>query len=146
MISQIPYKNTNYFSKLIIDYLDQDKKLNPYINYFPSIKNVAKQIIEKKEHQIDRNVLVEVLKDQNSCFKLTGKSKENIELLALDNTFSVTTGHQLCLFTGPLFFIYKILSTINLSEQLNLKYPENNFVPVFWMASEDHDLNKNLLK
>ena len=142
MISQILYKNTNYFSKLIIDYLDQDKRLSPYINYFPNIKNVAKQILEKKEHQIDRNVLVEVLKDQNSCFKLTGKSKENIELLSLDNTFSVTTGHQLCLFTGPLYFIYKILSTINLSEQLNLKYPENNFVPVFWMASEDHDLNE----
>ena len=142
MISQIPYKDTNYFSELILDYLDKNKKFSPYINYYSNIKNVAKQILDKKEHQIDRKVLVEVLKDQNLCFKLTEKSKENIELLSLDNTFSVTTGHQLCLFTGPLYFIYKILSTINLSEELNLKYPKYNFVPIFWMASEDHDLDE----
>ena len=48
----------------------------------------------------------------------------------------------MCLFTGPLFFIYKIFSTINLAEKLTEKYPNNNFVPLFWLASEDHDLNE----
>ena len=58
------------------------------------------------------------------------------------NTFTVTTGHQLALFTGPLYFIYKIATIINLAKQLKEKYPQQNFVPVFWMASEDHDFEE----
>ena len=58
------------------------------------------------------------------------------------NTFTITTGHQLCLFTGPLYFIYKIISTINLTERLRKEFCQYNFVPIFWMASEDHDFNE----
>jgi bacillithiol biosynthesis cysteine-adding enzyme BshC len=54
----------------------------------------------------------------------------------------VTTGHQLCLFTGPLYFIYKIASTINLCKALKTNFPEKDFVPVYWMASEDHDFEE----
>jgi bacillithiol biosynthesis cysteine-adding enzyme BshC len=82
------------------------------------------------------------LKIQNNSLPLSKSSKENIDLLKLDNTFSVTTGHQLCMFTGPLYFIYKIISTINLCEQLTAKYPSNNFVPICWMATEDHDFKE----
>ncbi|WP_416171478.1 bacillithiol biosynthesis protein BshC [Algoriphagus boritolerans] len=57
-------------------------------------------------------------------------------------TFTVTTGHQLNLFTGPLYFIYKIVSTINLAKNLQSAYPEYHFVPVYWMASEDHDFEE----
>ena len=55
------------------------------------------------------------------------------------NTYTVTTGHQLNIFTGPLYFIYKIFSTINLTEILKKKYPKHDFVPIYWMATEDHD-------
>ncbi|MFN6946877.1 MAG: bacillithiol biosynthesis cysteine-adding enzyme BshC, partial [Cytophagaceae bacterium] len=64
---------------------------------------------------------------------------ENIELLKDAKTFTVTTGHQLNLMTGPLYFIYKILTAIRLAEALKVKYPDNHFVPVYWMATEDHD-------
>src|SRR3989338_9506801 len=57
------------------------------------------------------------------------------------NTQSIQT-IQLCLFTGPLYFIYKIISTINLAEALKKKYPEYNFVPIYWMATEDHDFEE----
>jgi len=63
----------------------------------------------------------------------------NIDLLKHENTFTVTTGHQLNLFTGPLYFLYKIISVLNLTDQLNATYPDQHFVPIYWMATEDHD-------
>src|SRR5690606_19297596 len=64
------------------------------------------------------------------------------EKLADSQTYTVTTGHQLNLFTGPVFFIYKILQTIKLADHLNQTFPEQRTVPVFWMATEDHDFDE----
>ena len=139
---KILYKDTKLFSKLISDYLDDNNKLTPFVNYFPSLGNFKKQTQQKKQENVNRNVLVQSLKKQNNFLSLSDKSNENIDLLNSENTFTVTTGHQLCLFTGPLYFIYKIISTINLSEKLNKEFPENNYVPIFWMASEDHDFQE----
>jgi len=139
---KILYKDTKLFSKLISDYLDDNHKVAPFVNYFPSLGNFKKQTQQKKQENVNRNVLVQSLKKQNNFLSLSDKSNENLDLLNSQNTFTVTTGHQLCLFTGPLYFIYKIISTINLSEQLNKEFPENNYVPIFWMASEDHDFQE----
>jgi len=141
-VSEISYQETNKFSNLVLDYLKNDEKLKPFVNHFPTLDNFEKQITEKKIHSIDRVVLVDVLNKQNSNISLSRKSKLNIESLKENSTFTLTTGHQLCLFTGPLYFIYKIISTINLAEQLQAKYSNNNFVPVFWMATEDHDFQE----
>ena len=142
MNHKISYKDIKQFSKLVLDYIQQNEKLEPFINHFPKIENFGKQIIEKKKQPIDRNLLVHVLKEQNQCVNLSKLSKINITSLKDTSTFSVSTGHQICLFTGPLYFLYKIISTINLCEQLNQKYVNNHFVPIFWMATEDHDFNE----
>ena len=142
MSIKIPYQRINGFSKLFLDYLSKDERLIPFVNHFPDIKSFDQQILEKKDHQVDRDILVDVLKRQNSFLSLSDKTKENIDLLTLDTSFTVTTGHQLCLFTGPLYFIYKIISTIKLCEQLTQSYTTNNFIPIFWMASEDHDFQE----
>ena len=139
---KLPYSKTNQFSKLVIDYLANDEKLKPFISDFPTIEAFENIIAEKQKHPVNREVLVSVLKEQNKGVNLTALSSKNIELLLSDDAFSVTTGHQLCLFTGPLYFMYKIISTINLAEKLKIKYPKNNFVPVFWMATEDHDFEE----
>ena len=139
---KITYKETNFFSKLINDYIEENDSLSDKISYFPNLDNFYKQIKNKSKQNLDRKLLVDVLKQQNSKITLSNFSKKNLELLSKNNTYTVTTGHQLCLFTGPLFFIYKIFSTINLVEKLTEKYPNNNFVPLFWLASEDHDLNE----
>jgi len=141
-VSEISYQETNKFSNLVIDYIKKDEKLKSFVNYFPTLENFEKQITEKKTHSINRIVLGDVLNKQNESLSLSEKSKVNIESLKENSTFTLTTGHQLCLFTGPLYFIYKIISTINMAEQLEEKYPNNNFVPVFWMASEDHDFKE----
>src|SRR5690606_41286324 len=62
--------------------------------------------------------------------------------LSQSNTFTITTGHQLNLFTGPLYFFYKIISTINLCKELKIAYPKQDFVPIYWMATEDHDFEE----
>ena len=69
-------------------------------------------------------------------------TRTNLEWLKTEKGFTVTTGHQLSLFTGPLFFCYKIIHTIRLAEELNKGLNEHHVVPVFWMASEDHDFEE----
>ena len=138
-LQKISYKDTGKFSQLIIDYLNQNKVLSEYISHFPNEENFSQQIKSKSANNIDRLLLYNVIRAQNKNVVLSSISNENIKSLKDKNTFSVTTGHQLCLFTGPLYFIYKIASTINLVNRLKTKYPKYNFVPIFWLASEDHD-------
>ena len=140
----ISYQTSGYFSKLIQDYLDQKPELNSFYNHFPTLENFEKQIAEKQINfdNANRIPLVETLKKQYQNIEISDATKQNIELLAHQNTFTITTGHQLNLFSGPLYFLYKIISTINLSKELKSKYPTHNFVPIYWMATEDHDFEE----
>tara|TARA_B110000046_G_scaffold66856_1_gene74790 strand:- start:8779 stop:10398 length:1620 start_codon:yes stop_codon:yes gene_type:complete len=141
---QIPFQKTGFFSKTMHQYLEKNKNIQPFYNNFPDIIGFYNQIEEKqKSYQLQtRLTLVEALKSQYKSVKATEKTIENIELLKEQNTFTITTGHQLNLFTGPLYFLYKIISTINLCEELTDKFPEQNFVPIYWMATEDHDFDE----
>ena len=140
----IPFRETGYFSSLICDYLEESSQLRPFYNRFPNIENFKAQISEKKLsfNNTSRNVLVSSLKKQYRGFNVSKETTSNIESLTNDNTFTITTGHQLNLFTGPLYFFYKIITTINLCKDLKKHYPENHFVPVYWMATEDHDFDE----
>ena len=139
---EIPYHQTNSFSKFILDYISGDKSLAPFYNRFPKLENFKQQILEKKKQSLNRQVLVAALNQQYSGLETSQFVKKNIQSLVSENTFTVATGHQLCLFTGPLYFIYKIINTLNLAEKLNAEYPEYNFVPIYWMATEDHDFEE----
>lgn len=125
---------------LVLDYLNSDEKTQSLISVTPSIESFQKIIAGRAFAKERRHTLVEVLQEQYKTLSCNDKVKNNIASLLSENTFTLTTGHQLCLFTGPLYFIYKILSTIKLSQRLKAQYPEYNFVPVYWMATEDHDL------
>ncbi|WP_394758189.1 bacillithiol biosynthesis cysteine-adding enzyme BshC [Flavobacterium sp.] len=143
----ISYQKSGYFSKLIIDYLDKKSELEQLYNRFPTIENFKKQIEEKEinfngNDNFKRQVLVSELQNQYSEIEVSELTKQNILLLKDSKTFTVTTGHQLNLFTGPLYFLYKIISTINLCKELKNNYPEYNFVPIYWMATEDHDFEE----
>jgi len=140
----IPFRNTNYFSSLICDYLDENSKLQAFYNRSPRLENFKAQIEEKQQSFSveNRKVLVAALKNQYQGVQVSESTQQNIEILEETTTFTVTTGHQLNLFTGPLYFLYKIVSTINLTSVLKQKYPEYNFVPIYWMATEDHDFDE----
>ena len=143
-LTHIPYQKTNYFSALMIDYLAEKEILKSFFSRFPRIENFEEQFCEKKEFfsKKKREVLVASLTKQYEGFEVSKLTQQNIDLLLNDNTFTITTGHQLNLFTGPLYFLYKIVSTVNLSEDLNKKYSKQHFVPIYWMASEDHDFSE----
>jgi bacillithiol biosynthesis cysteine-adding enzyme BshC len=140
----ISYQNSGYFSLLMNDYLDQKNNLHSLYNRFPTIENFEGQILEKQANYDDSNrvALVSVLQKQYAPIETSHLTQQNIEALKVTNTFTVTTGHQLNLFTGPLYFLYKIISTINLTKELKAKYPSYNFVPIYWMATEDHDFEE----
>ena len=115
-IDCITYQNSGYFSKLIVDYLDQKAELKTLYNRFPTVENFGLQIEEKSENFPieNREILAKALLNQYQNFEVSETTSNNIELLKNSNTFTITTGHQLNLFTGPLYFLYKIISVINL--------------------------------
>lgn len=140
----ISYQESGYFSKLINAYLNQEVDLTSLYHRFPTLENFKAQLEEKAVtfHLNSRRVLVNELEKQYKETATSTATTNNISLLKETHTFTITTGHQLNLFTGPVYFIYKIISTLNLCKQLKEKYPAYHFVPVYWMATEDHDFEE----
>jgi bacillithiol biosynthesis cysteine-adding enzyme BshC len=135
----IDFEKTNRFEPIFLDYIHQQKTLQPFYNLFPTIENFEKQIkLKLAEFTLEkRHTLHSALSNQYK--KNLNKPQLALDLLLKENTFTLTTGHQLNIFTGPLYFHYKIMTVINAAKILREKYPQYNFVPIYWMASEDHD-------
>lgn len=134
-INQLPLSEVNQFSSLFLDFIQQSSKVKGFYSNFPDIHGFNRQIATKKLDADKRKVLVETLKKQYKNLP----NQPNFDILLHENTFTVTTGHQLNIFTGPLYVVYKMITTINLAKKLKSYFPEYNFVPVYWMATEDHD-------
>lgn len=140
--SHIPYQQTGYFSKIVTDYLAQAPELQPFYQHEVSLNGILQSIEARKNFNTNRTVLVEQLKKQYEGLPLTQVQEQNIDALLSNNTFTVTTAHQPNIFTGPLYFIYKIMHAIKLADVLKEKLPEYNFVPFYYMGSEDADLDE----
>ena len=141
----LPYEHTGYFSTLVADYISQSPTLRPFYAHTPDLLGIQSAIEARKSFDTPRKLLVEVLTEQYAGIDISTKTKANIESLLKPTSFTVTTAHQPNIFTGPLYFIYKILHTIKLAEMLQNKMPEYNFVPVYYMGSEDADLDLSLI-
>jgi bacillithiol synthase len=141
-VTRLPYQQTGFFSKIVADYLNQHDQLHPFYQYEVSIEGVKKAMEDRKKYSYNRKVLVSALKLQYKGLNTSAEFQQNLERLLQENTFTITTAHQPNIFTGPLYFIYKILHAIKISEVLKERIPDNNFVPVFFMGSEDADLDE----
>ncbi len=139
---RIPYRQANAFSNIVLDYIDRAETLQPFYSFAPSIPGIQHQIEQRKNFNTERNTLVNVLNEQYKTISPNEKVIHNINKLAEDNCFTITTAHQPNLFTGPLYFIYKILHTIKLAEYLQQSLPGFSFVPVYYMGSEDADFDE----
>lgn len=138
----LPYRDTHSFSKLVYDYLSNTEALRPYYAASPTLAGI-KQAMEKKKFSPEgRAALVAELNRRYSGLDIHPSVKQNLHLLEQENCFTVCTAHQPNIFTGHLYFVYKILQAIRLAEKLKAAFPKNEFVPVYFMGSEDADLNE----
>ncbi|MCU0430276.1 MAG: bacillithiol biosynthesis cysteine-adding enzyme BshC [Cytophagaceae bacterium] len=133
--------DTHQFSSLLLDYVQQKD----------SLKNVYAHALHSQDWvharpdfpEQSRSAVVQSFTKQYEQSGLLSESvQRSLALLSQSNTYTITTGHQLNLATGPLYFIYKIATIVKLCEQLKMHYPDKNFIPVYWMATEDHDIEE----
>jgi bacillithiol biosynthesis cysteine-adding enzyme BshC len=141
-IIKVKPEETGTFSSLYLDYINDKENTRKYYGPKPSLDSFAELIAKRQFSANTRSLLQKVLKQQYSSIQISDSVAKNLEQIGQENTFTVTTGHQLNLATGPLYFVYKILSTIKLAEKLSSEHPNCNFIPVYWMASEDHDFEE----
>lgn len=136
----LPLEKSGHFSKLFLDYLQHAPDLKPFYGQLPKPESFAQQIADKQFSEEKRQQLQQVLQQQYQGLQGITAVADNLQALGQSTTFTITTGHQLNIFTGPLYFIYKIAATIRACQELQERYPQHRFVPLYWMASEDHDL------
>ena len=129
-------------SKLIRAFINQDERVSNFTDLFFSEQALLEQTSLKHFDKGKRVLLTDVLRDQNQSVKLSELSRKNLDKLNDEHTYTITTGHQLNMATGPLYTIYKILEIINWCDKLNEQQNEQHFVPMFWMATEDHDFDE----
>lgn len=89
-----------------------------------------------------RKRLVQILRNQGDKLNKSSAYQAALEALSMDNALAVVTGQQVGIFTGPLYTLYKTIGTFNLSRYLKERFPEFEFVPIFWLEGDDHDLDE----
>ena len=131
-----------YYSDKDLAYQLLDDRYKSFYKLTPNLESFKQAIQEKQKHEVDRVLLTEVIQEQYNRREFSNSQERNWNLLKDNNTFTVVTAHQPSLFTGPLYYIFKICSTIKLAQELNDKYSEYNFVPLFISGGEDHDFDE----
>lgn len=138
----IPYSQTGKFTKIVLDYIDQAPELKSFYEHPVNIEGIKSAISQRKIFNSNRKLLAEQFEIQYKDLSDSDKVKDNIRALLSEKTFTICTAHQPNIFTGHLYFIYKILHVIKIADSLKKQLPEYNFVPVFFMGSEDADLEE----
>ena len=136
------YGQTGFFSKIVLDYLQGVEMLHPFYSNPVSVEGIKVAIGDRKKYPTDRKLLITELQKQYAGIALSSKQQSNIDQLSNDHTFTITTAHQPNIFTGHMYFIYKILHAVKLAEFCKTQIPASDFVPVFYMGSEDADLQE----
>jgi bacillithiol synthase len=141
-VEAIPFEKTGLLSPLIKALLSNEPIVHPLIHLPASYENLARASGSRPHSQDSRRVLVDVVRKQYTNLNPSTLVELNLKKLEGQSSVTITTGHQLCLLTGPMFSILKIASVIHICEKLNELNSGISHVPIFWMASEDHDLEE----
>jgi len=138
----IAYPQTKQFTRIVADYLGDAEDLRSFYSHRPTEEGIRAAIAARRNTPAHREALVAVLRDQYTGIADAEPVLASIESLLSENTFTITTAHQPNLLGGPLYFVYKILHAIRLAAHLGTSLPGHRFVPVFYMGSEDADLEE----
>lgn len=134
----LPYADTQRFTALVGDYLADAAVLREHYVHRPDLAGLRVAAQQRQFDPASRSVLVGALKRQYEGMKLQDAVAANLKALEREGTLTVTTGHQLCLFTGPLYVPFKLLNAIRLARTMSVDLGRP-VVPIYWMATEDHD-------
>jgi bacillithiol biosynthesis cysteine-adding enzyme BshC len=140
-------RRETFFSNAFLDAYLFGESLSDFFSYKPEIGSIEQAIAARKNYpEEQRKVLVDVLKEQyqQSGIQLNAENATsiNIERLKENNTYTITTGQQIHVGLGPVYVLYKIWDTLAIADECRKLHPDSNFVPVFWMATEDHDFEE----
>ncbi len=141
-IEKAGLQDTGTFLSIFLDYINLNPQLKEFYRSSPGPESFSTHLKDRAFPVENRKILSEVLNGQYAELEKSEALSHNLKVLGESKTFTVVTGHQLNIFTGPLYFIYKIATTIKLCRLLKELHPENNFIPLYWMASEDHDFEE----
>jgi bacillithiol biosynthesis cysteine-adding enzyme BshC len=139
----VPWSDVPQLAKSDIAYVTGDPLLRPFYVYEPKLSAFDEVIRARSAFSTPRTALADVLEAQYASLPHTPAVSDHISSLRDDNSFTVTTAHQPCLFLGPLYFIYKAVSTIKLARSITASNTHGSrVIPVFVLGSEDHDLEE----
>lgn len=141
-IKEIPYSDVPQFSPRDLAYQSEDKRLRPFYQHRSLPESFENAIALRKTFPVNRKLLVDQLQLQYQNLNMGDAVQKNIGLLLNENSFTLVTAHQPSLLTGPLYFIYKIGSTLRLASRLANKYKNYHFIPCFILGGEDHDFEE----
>ena len=138
-VESIPFDQIPNQSRLFRDYLKDATSLREFyptaVKFHHELPARVPEVLA--QYQNDRAALCDALRDMNASWGAGAETLNNIELLRESDSIAVVSGQQVGLFSGPLYTIYKALSAVKLAGCLNQR--NTKAVPVFWMATEDHD-------
>jgi bacillithiol biosynthesis cysteine-adding enzyme BshC len=141
VISHVKFNVVRQFAKRDRDYQSNPEIFSDFIRFLPDEAGLLKAIKERNDFPVNRSKLVSAIRFQYDKLIPSARQLENIESLLNENSFTVITAHQPALFTGPFYYISKIVSTIVLSQKLRA-LSGKCIVPVFINGSEDHDFEE----
>jgi len=135
----IPYTHVPHSSALLTDYLYHFSRVSEFYGASPYDPAAYSKVAAQMQYFTGKRAeIAGILARQNSVLGCSESTLANIERLRDPGTFAVVTGQQVGLFTGPVFTLYKALTAVRLAQSVS----EQGFpcVPIFWLATEDHDL------
>lgn len=138
--TKIPYTQTGFYSKIVIDYLNNEANLHSFFSHPANKAGIEQAIASRQLFNTNRQELVQALEHQYNGIETNDAVYTNLNLLQKETTFTITTAHQPNIFTGPLYFLYKIVHAVKLAAYSKQQFPQYDFVPVYYMGSEDADL------
>ncbi len=139
--ASLSYSKVPKSSRLFLDYLYAYDRVSAFYNGSPfNPQTYARMGNELQAFPCPRKELSEILLAQNQAFGAGEETLKNIHRLGEAQSFAVVTGQQVGLFSGPAFTLYKALTAVRLADFLSSQGLQS--VPVFWLATEDHDLEE----